>query len=178
MKKLLKKYLHYCLAFHILGFSFAEAYEDGNAMEVNSHLQNRYLHQNYNHCVKEYITKLKEVVKSDGNCQLSESLNIDWTTQYYPRLNATIKVRYWRGAYKKDMLIERTYLRELVDECRGRLLSERKLKDVTYSSLEYAVLNPNLDQEISKSYLLFPMTNEEALIEFKNTLNRCEERQE
>jgi len=125
--------------------------------------------------VNEYLTKLNEEVKSIGKCQKNEPLSLEWTTQYYPQLSShSIRVRYWKGSYQRNISIETTYLRELVDECRGRVLSEKTLKKISTTTLEFAISNPNLDPEIDKSYLLFPMTDGEAKNELRNTLKQCE----
>ena len=179
MKKILKRHFVLCSTLLLNGTLYASAASSTNVTSprVNEALtlNHRYHYHTYNNCVNEYITILSKNAHPMGKCQRSEALSLDWTTQYYPQLSShSIRVRYWRGSYKRNFSIETTYLRELVDDCRGRILSEKTLKKISNTSLEFSISNPNLDREINQSYLLFPMTDEEAKNEFRNTLKQCE----
>ncbi len=137
-------------------------------------LNHRYHYKFHNTCVKEYITKIQETISPAGSCQQYEPLKLSWTKQYYPHLSSdAISVRYWKGSYQRSYKHHKTYLRELVDECRGKILSEKIIKKTAVEARYFNLENPNLNPQITKSYQLFALTEAEAQEALKEAHNQC-----
>src|SRR4051812_7781292 len=128
-------------------------------------------------CVAEYMTLLSEHERVAKQCSVQKPLRLSWTTQRYPNLDQNPRrVQYWEGEVLGTRATDRTFLRELVDECRGRVISKQMLRDVVYNDQAYDVTNPNLDTEINETFMLSPMTYAEAKSELAEAFARCSEK--
>lgn len=136
---------------------------------------NRCYHvRSYDNCVQEYVTKLSENEVQTRGCYQSEGLRLAWGSQSYPLMNDNPRrVQYWQGGFSKELTQTRRYLRELVDECRGRLLSSQELTRTSARTLVFPILNPNLSPDVTESYMLVPMTEAEARQELVEAQVRC-----
>lgn len=161
----------------LAGLSAAEAqkycrdcYNDYNYYEINK----RYVIHDYSQCVSEYITKVKTVERIKKACYQNEPLRLAWTVKNYPNLRENPRrVKYWEGSYAKTLAVDVTYLRELVDRCRGRILSKNTFVETYEEEVRFQLVNPNLDPSISESFMLVPMTDEEAQQELAEAYQRC-----
>jgi hypothetical protein len=153
--------------------SKAESLHNGdNYYEMNSRYFVKY--HDYQNCISEYIIKIDEKERPKSSCKLDQALQLAWTTQNYPNLKENPRrVQYWEGGYSKVIELTNTYLRELVDECRGKIISGTKIVDKEDITVRYSVLNPNLSDSITESFMLVPMTQEEAKQELVEAQKRC-----
>lgn len=119
--------------------------------------------QQQTRCVTEYMTLLSQSESVSKACHVSKPLRLSTTVRNYPHLNANPRtVQYWEGSVAKTITNNKVYLRELVDECRGRIISSMRIKDSSLHEEGFDILNPNLDLSINESFMLSPMTSDEA----------------
>jgi len=129
----------------------------------------------HSNCVETEYTLLTSKLTHVSECKMAIPLNLTETYFTYPKMNFNPRrVEVWEGAYKKILQIENVYLKELIDVCRGRVISEKQITEKEKQILTFSVMNPNLDSSISESYLLAPMTEQEAQSELKRTWKRCQ----
>ena len=96
-------------------------------------------------------------------------------TQSYLNLKENPRrVQYWEGRYSKVLATSTTYLRELVDACRGRIISTTTLVETDKMLVSFGITNPNLDLSLKESFMLVPLTEAEAEQELAQALRRCE----
>lgn len=132
-------------------------------------------HHNHDNCVREYINKVDEYRTLEPQCLATTPLFLAWTTLYYPNLRDNPRrVQYWEGKYARGLIMTEVFERELVDTCRGRVISKSAFKNSYRSEIEFKLANPNLDTNITESYMLSPMTEAEAKQEMQNTLQLCQ----
>lgn len=149
-------------------------YGDINYYEINKKYFIGY-YDNDN-CVSEYIVKLDEAEKVSRACFQDKALQLTWKDQNYPNLNMNPRrVQYWVGSFSKTVTGYTTYLRELVDDCHGRILSKTTFTEKSKKQLTFDIRNPNLDPSIKESFMLSPMTQSEAEEELIQTKKRCTE---
>ncbi len=134
----------------------------------------RYHAREYNDCVSEYYTKLSEKESVAKACHQSQPLRLAWTTKNYPNLRENPRrVQFWEGAYSKTLKKETKYLRELVNTCKGTIISQLNVSDYSWSERSSALINVNLQDSVSESFMLLPMTQTEAQQELGEALQRC-----
>lgn len=127
-------------------------------------------------CVQERFTKISEYESIKKDCYLSSPLRLAMTHKNYPKLNFNPRsVQYWQGSYTRDMITTITYERELIDVCRGRIIKTDQINEQYPYKLEFTIVNPNLDDGISESFMLSPLTEQEAQNELVQSKQRCEE---
>ncbi|MES2769303.1 MAG: hypothetical protein V4596_09160 [Bdellovibrionota bacterium] len=144
--------------------------DDNNYYEFNR----RYFIYNHSSCVSEYITKLSEKESVAESCKQDQSLQLAWATQNYPNLHENPRrVQYWQGGYSKVLATTSTYLRELVDACRGRILSKMNFTQTDERVARHEITNPNLSPSVKESFMLVPMTEDEANQELAEAKKRC-----
>lgn len=149
-----------------------EPNSDKNYYEINRRYFVKYYDQSK--CVTEYITKINEQESLKASCNLAQPLQLSWTIKNYPNLKENPRrVQYWEGSYSKILELTNTYLRELVDECRGKIISSTKIVDKEDITVRHSVANPNLSDSITESFMLVPMTQEEAKQELAEAEKRC-----
>ena len=130
-------------------------------------------HVRYTDCVVEYEGPREIKINKGKSCELKDALTIVWVTQNYPRLTQNPRrVQKWVGSYVRNDITTTTYVRELVDECRGRIIEKESYTRDSLKVNEYAIMNPNLDPNISESYMLVPMTQAEAEQELASAKTR------
>lgn len=135
-----------------------------------------YAYHHHPNCVESNHTLLNSKITHVSECQIAIPLNLTEAYFYYPKMNYNPRrVEIWEGSYKKTLQIENIYLKELIDVCRGRVISEKQIIKNERHVLNFSVENPNLDSSISESYLLAPMTEREAQQEWKRALKRCQD---
>ena len=126
-------------------------------------------------CIQEYYNKLSEDLKLSNSCTLIEPLSLAWTVMTYPNLRDNPRrVQYWQGTYSRTISTTATYLRELVDECQGKIISQNQFIETTKENISFSVANPNLNTGITESYMLVPLTKEEAQQEFTQAQMNCQ----
>lgn len=136
----------------------------------------KHWHRYHSDCVTEYRTVINTEQLTVKACYLAQDLTLDWVDKNYPLMKQNPRrVRFWRGAYAKQMANKYTILRELVDECRGRLLSQKTLRETQPQAEQvFSISNPNLSNDISESFMLLPMTKNEAEMEMSRALFHCQ----
>jgi hypothetical protein len=131
-----------------------------------------YFHSN---CVEAEYSLLSSKIVYNSECKIAIPLNLTETYYNYPKMtNNPWRVEVWEGSYEKTLKIENIYLKELINICRGRVISEKQIKVTKKKVLEFTINNPNLNTSISKSYLLAPMSNQEARNELTRAWQRCQ----
>lgn len=135
----------------------------------------RHHHYHYPHnCIKEFVNTINESVETSDQCELTKELRLTSKSQTYPNLRHNPRtVSYWEGQYQKEIVKTITSLREMVDVCRAKILSSIEITTVSTSYKKFNVENPNLSKDISESYMLSPMTQEEAEVALSNAEDKC-----
>lgn len=134
---------------------------------------------NHSERIDSCIIVEKEVIDvkiiSKGECLVKDSLELKSTVRSYPLMpNAgALRVNYWEGSFTRETQQEISYSVNYYDICRGRKTLTLNKKYMDYSQKDYALVNPNLSDSISKSYLLAPMTDEEALASYEKLEEKC-----
>lgn len=153
-----------------------------NIAQAHAHVDDTYIinqrnfYNQRNDCVTEYVTLLSKQSRVSKACALKNPMRLAWTTQNYPNLRENPRrVQYWDGNYVREVTTDYRMLRELVDECRGRILSQNTLTDSGAEEQSFSMVNPNLDTSITESFMLVPMTSEEATQELNEAKIRCEQ---
>lgn len=127
------------------------------------------------YCLNEYYTKLSETEKSKGRCELTKPLRLAWTYKVFPKLRENPRrVQYWEGQYAKTDVIEVRYLRELVNDCRGIMISQQTLLSQENRTRVFDLRNPNLDISVNESFMLLPMTEVEAKLQLVEVEKLCQ----
>ncbi len=143
--------------------------------ERNHRINERYIFEVHSNCVTEYITKLSESQRQTQSCHLSVPMRLAWAVQNYPLLNDNPRrVQFWQGEHAKEIAIDSVYLRELVDTCRGHIISRREITETQKQVLRFPLLNVNLSTDIKESFMLVPMTEIEARQQLAEAANTCE----
>lgn len=141
----------------------------GRYVEIN----NRYVYAQRSDCVTEYRTPLSRR-ETRGQCRITKPLQLRWTVKAYPNFRENPhRVQYWEGEVGRDVSTEFVSLRELVDTCRGRVISKGQARETSVSSETFEVRNPNLSDDVSESFMLAPMAKAEAASELQDALQRC-----
>lgn len=139
----------------------------------NSKYHHRHDWNNPN-CVEEYVTKLTSSTLLNDSCEISKPLELTYGYQNYPYLTQNPrKVSYWLGQYNRVAVTTTNYLRELVDTCRGKVLTSKQFSAKSYQNFTFDIENPNLSSSIKESYMLVPLSDEEAAQSFVDTEKRC-----
>lgn len=125
-------------------------------------------------CIKESRTLIKEEAKSPAKCEVVRPLKLKDTVRTYPLINlGPLKVRYWDAELAKNTHVIKTYEHSFVNICSGvKTYSEKQEVDYV-SSQRFVLLNPNFDEEISETFKLAPMTNQEAADAYKALEEEC-----
>ena len=135
-----------------------------------------YKHYSYNNCVKEFYTRTSITKKLSNQCELQTPMALALTNKTYPHMsNNPRRVKYWMGSYTRTIVSEETELRELVDVCRGKVLSSQILGSIASETpITFELNNVNLDDSITESFMTVAMTEDEAKDEMSEALRRCE----
>lgn len=144
-------------------------------LSTNSFAGSYYQHIYRGKCVEEYVRKIGEVV-SASSCKEDNKLELRWATQSYPNLTQNPRrVQYWEGGYYREVTVTQKFLSRLVNVCSGKILTQDTYSEVTKYNQDYKVINPNLDPTIKESFMLVPLTQEEANQELIEARKRCEQ---
>lgn len=129
----------------------------------------------HDRCIGETKIFLGAKTLSVGSCKAGKPLQLVTVTANFPRLsNNPRQVSVWEGSFEKEIQEEVTTLHEVYNRCTGETrVSERKTQ-VETRDLEFAIENPNLSRDISRSYDLVPMTDEEAKQALAKAKRNCE----
>lgn len=131
--------------------------------------------QHRTRCVAEYMTLLSQHERAAKACSIEKPLRLVTVVRNYPNLRENPRtVQAWAGSAARKTNITSKYLRELVDECRGRVISSTVLTETTVEKESFHVINPNLDSAITESFMLSPMTNAEARQALAEAKQTCE----
>lgn len=125
-------------------------------------------------CLYEDWKKIKEETINSGKCEVVRPLKLKEMVKTYPLINVgPLKVRYWDAGLKQTTKVVETYEHSFINVCTGvKTFSEEKSFE-TLSSKQFDLQNPNLDDEISESFRLAPMTNAEAAKAYKALEEEC-----
>lgn len=126
-------------------------------------------------CIKEKWTLVKTEKNISNECIESRKLSLKEGLFIFPKINVgPLKVRYWDGQYEKQITQTDTYKHDYINICTGILTysSEESFEEVQNKT--FNIQNPNLDFEITKTYELAPMTDDEAKFAFGNLKIECE----
>ena len=134
----------------------------------------RYLVNQQNDCVSEYITPVSQREFTSKSCHVTIPLRMTHDFKNYPNLHQNPRtVQFWEGQAGKEIATVSLYSRELVDTCRGRIISKSSISQTEKSIEAFDIRNPNLDDAINESFMLSPMTNQEASSEMNEAMHRC-----
>ena len=125
-------------------------------------------------CIKERWVLTKEEVKSPAACTESMKLKLVSGHFNYPNLGLGImNVRYWQGEVVKETETEKTYEHSYINVCSGVVTYKEEIKKVYVDSQGFRISNPNLDQSITESFRLAPLTTKEATVAFEKLKEDC-----
>jgi hypothetical protein len=128
----------------------------------------------YGCLVVDYLYQGKKIDLTQP-CQITRALTLTTGTMNYPKLsNNPYQVEFWRGEVSKDVITTFQYKRYVTNWCTGQQISEQNVETPRTNVINFQIENPNLSEEISKSYELVPMTEDEAKIEFQNQMQQCQ----
>ena len=145
-----------------------------SSAQAQYEMNHSYHNKKHGNCVSQYITKLSEKITLFKGCEQTEDLELSWTIQNYPHLKENPRrVQYWKGSYTKIYALTSNYLKELVDTCKGKIISKTQFSDVQYYDKIFKLKNLNLDVSIKESFMLVPMTEAEAKQELIEANYRC-----
>ena len=99
--------------------------------------------------------------------------------KYFP--NNPYTVQYWEGGFLRKTNIRETVLREIIDACSTnedgrpirRIVSINKFYRYNSRTEYFPIENANLDINISASYLMVPITQEEVTAQMYLQESRC-----
>lgn len=131
-------------------------------------------------CIEDQWIRLDSTSETTfGPCKVSEPLELSVKEQSYPLMRDNpYTVKYWKGSFEQASITKTktTYLHEVYNRCIGKtLISEQKViptQDEEHFS--FKLDNPNLHDDVNASYLLLPMTDEEAASAFDKAKSDCE----
>ena len=129
----------------------------------------------HTYCLSEFYTQISFEEKLSSNC--IEEIKLELTKDYknYNHIKySPLEVKYWRGEFSREVITTTLSLRELVNTCRGDIITSQILEDTHKSYIHFTIENPNLDPNITESYKLLPMDDLRANEAFKRTKNNCE----
>jgi hypothetical protein len=138
---------------------------------------NKSNYRNEADCMREKWTLLREEIAPISQCKANKKLKLNETTMTFPSMKiGAVKVRYWEGQFEKIMKRTLVYKHDYINICTGKLTySDTDSEGVESTYLEiYRIINPNLDEAITESFRLAPMTEKEALLAYKNLEIDCE----
>lgn len=126
-------------------------------------------------CIVEDWSKIKEEVINADKCEVVRPLKLKEMVKTYPLINVgPLKVRYWDASLKKTVRVVETFEHSYINVCTGvKTYSVEKTRE-SLSSKQFDLQNPNLDDEISESFKLAPMTNAEAKEAYEALAKECE----
>ena len=150
---------------------FAAVAENSQTADFSYRILNRW----QTRCVGEYLTPLSEKKWVSKACAVTRPLQLVSTEQSYPNLKPSLHhIQIWAGTVSKTISVQHRYLRELIDECRGKIISSREIARRDQTESYFEVENPNLDPMIDESYLISPMADDEAKRALATAQSKCE----
>lgn len=126
-------------------------------------------------CVTTLTTpiEIKRVVSK--KCNLIKDLTLTTKFMTYSELRDNPRnVQYWQGHYAKNVTTTTKELKDLINTCNGTIIRSKEFSYVNLSSINFNMINPNLDSQIKESYMLSPMSHNQAEQELARVLERCE----
>lgn len=150
--------------------------KEGCTINNEYNYYNTYHVIDYSKCVKEYFFTVTNSKKLSLECNQSQDLTTAIKAHYYPKLKHNPRrVRYWKGSFTRDIITNKTKKRELVDKCKGKILSSIDIKTYTdIEPVEFHINNINLDAGITESYMTTAMAEQEAKDELDIAKKACE----
>lgn len=130
----------------------------------------------YDTCVKERTIKLETKFISANNCEVGTELSLIEIYKNYSNLNQNPRrVDVWSASFTKDIFESTRYLVQLVDTCRGFIIDEQlTIAEKLLKTKKFNIFNPNVDESISESFMLSPMTKNEAIRALEKARRKCE----
>lgn len=163
------------ISFILASVSASSAFAHSTVINQINVINQRIFVREQRHCVDEFQTLLSESSRISLACHVETPLSMIATTHAFPSMNPSFRhIQVWTGTVAREISTKRTYLRELVDDCHGRLISTTRLSEVTTEPERFEIANPNLDDSISESFLVSPMTNAQASRALNDALIRCQ----
>lgn len=145
------------------------------ALLVSSGLANA--HSDYwNSCVQTFVSPIGEESVKISKCLNGEELKLARKNYYFPLLSPSSRpVDYWEGSFYRTITVSKKFRFQIIDTCISHVLSTTESTQVIGEYDEvFSIENPNLDQTINASYLLSPLTESEAVKEYKKAEAQCE----
>jgi len=118
-----------------------------------------------------------------GDCSISKAPRLlQGAFSYHNMKHNPHQVSYWSGEYSRDVTIQETVLRDIVDSCATdangnvirTVLKQETIPREVKSSHSFSIDNPNLDSELAPSYSLAPLTSDEVNAAMDALKLKCE----
>lgn len=131
-------------------------------------------HDGSESCIKEKWDLIKEEKQITDKCEVVLPLKLKEGEFKFPLIDlGPLKVRYWEALSEKKTHLVQTFEHSFIDVCSGvKTFSEIKIFN-SNDSIDFSLQNPNLDPEISETYKLAPLTENEALQEYEKLQTEC-----
>ena len=126
------------------------------------------------HCIETEKTEVSST--NTFNCKVTVPPQLLSKKVSYPNLRGHwYDVQYWTGQITRETVTTIIFSNTIVNRCTGQTLDSFRTSEVSTSCQSTNIENPNLDSEISESFLLSPLTEDEVKSALRTQLKLCRE---